>query len=64
LTEKVVQKNQPFEWFITITGTKVGELALLSEKGLEIPSYDRSSWPGKSVQTPKGELVFPDIMIL
>ena len=41
LTDKVVQVNQPYEWFITITGTKMGELALLTEDGFEISILPR-----------------------
>ena len=63
LTDKVVQVNQSFEWFITITGTKMGELALLTEKGLEISSYIHSSWPGMEVETPLGNIVVPDLMV-
>jgi len=64
LTEKVVQINQAYEWFITITGTKMGELSLLTEKGLEISSFQNSTWPGIEIETPLGELVVPDLMVL
>ena len=64
LTDKVVQVNQPYEWFITVTGTKMGELALLTEKGLEISSFQNSSWPGLEIKTPLGEMVVPDLLVL
>lgn len=62
-TEKVVQINQPFEWFITVTGTKMGELSLLTKDGLEILSFENSSWPGKLIQTSLGEIEVADLMI-
>ena len=64
LTDKVVQVNQPYEWFITVTGTKMGELSLLTEKGLEISSFQKSSWPGIEIKTSLGELVVPDLLVL
>lgn len=64
LTDKVVQVNQPYEWFITVTGTKMGELALLTENGLEISSYLNSAWPGMNVITPLGEIEVPGLLIL
>jgi Xaa-Pro dipeptidase len=63
LTDKVVQVNQPYEWFITITGTKMGELALLTEAGLEISSFLHSSWPGLQASTPMGSIMVPDLMV-
>lgn len=63
LTPKVVQSNQPFEWFITITGTKTGELALLTDEGLEISSFVHSSWPGMCVETTTGTIEVPDLLI-
>jgi len=44
LTPTKVQVNQAFDWFITVTGAKVEELVLLSENGIEIPSF-QSPWP-------------------
>jgi len=63
-TKKVMQLNQAYEWFITITGTKMGELALLTEDGLEISSFIQSSWPGMSIRTSEGEITVPDLRIL
>ncbi len=63
LTGKVVQVNQPYEWFITITGTKMGELALLTENGFEISSYLNSAWPGMKISSPLGEIIVPDLFI-
>ncbi len=64
LTDKVVQVNQPYEWFITITGTKTGELSLLTEKGLEIPSFQKSKWPEMEIGTSLGDLVVPDLLVI
>ncbi|MGA2111626.1 MAG: M24 family metallopeptidase [Anaerolineales bacterium] len=63
LTDKVVQVNQPFEWFITITGTKVGELALLTKSGLEIASQG-NHWPTYFVETDNGVVEVPGLMQL
>jgi len=63
MTDKVVQVHQPYEWFITVTGTKTGELSVLTEKGLEISSFKNSSWPGRKVQTSLGDIEVPDILI-
>ncbi len=63
LTNKVVQNNQPYEWFITVTGTKTGELSLMTENGLEISSYIHSSWPGRAITTPYGDITVPDILV-
>jgi len=64
LTDKVVQVKQSYEWFITVTGTKTGELSLLTENGLEISSYIKSSWPGLDVSTPFGDVRVPNIMVI
>jgi Xaa-Pro aminopeptidase len=64
LTNKVVQINQPFEWFITVTGAKMGELTLMTEKGLEISSFLNSKWPGMKILTPMGVIEVPDLLIL
>lgn len=60
-TDNVVQVNQPYEWFITVTGAKMGELSLLTRDGMEIPSLDQSEWPKMKVKTELGEMDLPDI---
>lgn len=60
LTDKVVQNNQAFEWFITITGTKVAELVLLTNNRVEIPSLI-SDWPLMEINTKNGNLLLPDM---
>jgi Xaa-Pro aminopeptidase len=64
LTDKVVQVNQPYEWFITVTGTKMGELSLMTANGLEISSYLSSTWPGMTIQTEKSSISVPDLLVL
>ncbi|MEJ5202478.1 MAG: aminopeptidase P family protein [Anaerolineales bacterium] len=62
-TDTCVEENQAFDWFITITGAKVEELALLTRQGVEIASHV-STWPGVSIETSQGTLVVPDLMVL
>jgi len=62
-TDKAVQVNQPYEWFITVTGAKMGELSMLTENGLEIPSFDQSGWPRIKIETELGKIDIPDIFI-
>ncbi len=64
LTDKVVQINQPYEWFITIAGTKMGELSLMTAAGLEISSFLHSKWPGMDVETAAGAITVPDLQIV
>ncbi len=62
-TETKVQVNQAFDWFITVTGAKVEELALLTHNGIELVSH-LPSWPG-IVSVVEGKvLAVPDILIL
>jgi hypothetical protein len=62
LTDTIVEENQAFEWFITVTGAKVGELSLLTSKGLELPSAG-PLWPRLEVKTDRGISMVPDIMV-
>lgn len=59
-TSTKVQVNQAFDWFITVTGAKVEELALLSEKGVEVPSF-RPPWP--ALRSDIG-ITVPDLWIM
>ena len=63
LTDKVVQVNQPYEWFITVTGTKMGELSLMTNAGLKISSFVSSTWPGMEITTKKGSIIVPDLLV-
>jgi antitoxin VapB len=62
LTKKVVQVNQPFEWFITITGVKAGELTFLFPSGSEILSM-RPEWPEFHVQIPDKTIKVPGLFM-
>jgi antitoxin VapB len=61
LTSKVVQVNQPYEWFITITGTKAGELTMLTEKGAEVLSAS-AQWPEITVTENQKSILVPDLL--
>jgi len=62
LTDKQVQLNQAFDWFITVTGAKVEELTLLTSNGPKIVSLG-SHWPRLEIQTDQGVFFVPDLMI-
>jgi len=62
-TSTKVQVNQAFDWFITITGAKVEELALLSEKGIEIPSF-QPPWPSFQPEMAGERVHVPDLWIV
>ena len=55
-------ERQAYDYFITITGAKFEELTLLTEDGVEVASLG-PGWPTRSVQTPNGETVVPDVLI-
>jgi len=60
--EARVVERQAYDYFITITGAKFEELTLLTENGIEIASLG-PGWPTRSIQTPSGEIVVPDVLI-
>ena len=62
-TPSTVQVNQAFDWFITITGSKVEELTLLSKDGVEIPSF-QSPWPSYQPNQNGNGLGVPDLWVL
>jgi len=62
LRSKVVQINQPYEWFITITGTKAGELSMLTENGAEVLSAS-SKWPEMIVTENQRSISLPDLWV-
>jgi antitoxin VapB len=62
LGDSAVELNQSFDWFITITGAKCEELALLTAAGVELPAFS-PAWPGLAVETGQGELVVPGMWI-
>ena len=61
LTSKVVQVNQPYEWFITITGTKAGELTMLTEKGAEVLSAS-PKWSEMIITENQRSISVPDLL--
>jgi Xaa-Pro dipeptidase len=62
LTDTAVEVNQAFDWFITVTGAKVEELALLTAAGIELASFS-TGWPGIQVSTSTGMITLPDLYI-
>jgi Xaa-Pro dipeptidase len=63
LTDTCVQVNQAFDWFITVTGAKVEELALLTGGGVEIASQ-AGGWPSMQVPTQQGPFAVPALWVL
>jgi len=61
-TENVIRAPQPYSWFTTIRGAKVEELSILTAVGLEIASLG-SHWPTISVETEKGPVLVPDMLV-
>jgi Xaa-Pro dipeptidase len=62
LTETTVEENQSFDWFITVAGAKVEELALLTADGVELPSAGED-WPCVQANTPSVILRLPDLYV-
>lgn len=54
--------NQPYDWFITITGVKVEELVMNSSKGVEAVSVT-GKWPVKEYQVGDFTVKLPQILI-
>jgi antitoxin VapB len=61
-TETRMQKNQTFDWFVTVTGAKVEELSLLTDSGVELASRG-SNWPGLVIPTSQGPIDVPGLWI-
>jgi Xaa-Pro dipeptidase len=60
LTDLRMVCGQAFDWFVTLPGVMVEELALLGEAGLEIPSLGEK-WPRFSVSTESGPVCLPEM---
>jgi len=60
--EARVAERQAYDYFLTVTGAKFEELTLLTEDGVEIASLG-TGWPTRLVQTPRRDIVVPDVMI-
>jgi Xaa-Pro aminopeptidase len=63
LTDTCMQVDQAFDWFVTITGAKVEELALLTGSGVEIASQ-AGGWPSLQVPTQQGPFAVPALWVL
>jgi len=61
-TDNVIRAPQPYSWFTTIRGAKVEELSILTTGGLEIASLG-DHWPTISVETEKGSILVPDMLV-
>jgi Xaa-Pro dipeptidase len=57
-----VSPNQPFDWFITITGVKVEELSLTAGGGPEVPSVS-GRWPVRAFEHAGCVLELPMILM-
>lgn len=60
--EAAIVERQAYDYFITITGAKYEEFTLLTENGAEIASLG-PGWPTRTIQTPRGEITVPDVLI-
>jgi len=58
----VVSENQAFDWFITIAGVKVEELALTTKNGVEVVSVT-GAWPVKEYSFNGQSFLLPQIML-
>ena len=58
-----VVERQAYDYFITITGAKFEECTLLTEDGVEFVSLG-PGWPTRTLETPSGEVVVSDVLIL
>jgi antitoxin VapB len=54
--------RQAYDYFITLTGAKFEELMLLTEDGVTFASLG-SGWPTRRVDTPKGAINVPDVLV-
>lgn len=61
-TDSSVKENSAFDWFITVKGAKVEELALTTETGYEIASAS-GNWPTRNIRTNQGIIRVPDLWI-
>jgi len=60
--EARVVERQAYDYFITVTGAKFEEFLLLTEHGIEIASQG-SGWPMRNIDTPRGAIAVPDVLI-
>ena len=62
-TDGAVPFNKAFDWFLTVGGIQTEELSMVTENGTELASMT-GSWPRLAVNTRRGEVEVPDIMIV
>lgn len=60
--DNIVQNNQAYDWFITITGTKVEELSINSDNKQEILSVT-GKWPTKEYEYNRKKFMLPSILM-
>ncbi len=58
----VISENQAYDWFITITGVKVEELALTTKSGVEVASAT-GIWPVREYSYNGQSFLLPEIML-
>ena len=63
LSNKVIQRFTPFEWFSTLPGSKIAELTLLEEECAKIVS-NQAPWPQLIVEFENHQINMPDIFII
>jgi hypothetical protein len=61
-TDNMIRLLQPYSWFTTIRGAKVEGLSILTTEGLEIVSLS-DHWPTISVETEKGPILVPGMLV-
>jgi antitoxin VapB len=59
--QALVERNQAFDWFITITGVKVEELSITTAQGPEVLSL-RGLWPAKEYEGNGRGIRLPEIL--
>ncbi|HEY3345411.1 MAG TPA: M24 family metallopeptidase [Anaerolineaceae bacterium] len=62
LTGERIADGQAFDWFVTLPGVMVEELALLADGHLELASAG-VDWPMAAVPTGQGEIYLPDMWV-
>lgn len=62
LTDLRVVNNQAYDWFLTVEGVQVEELALLTAQGLEVASRGED-WPTVAIPGRQGIVEVPDMWV-
>lgn len=62
--KRLMEKNQAYEWYITVTGAKSAELIMNIDDKIEILSVT-GKWPMKAYTTVSGNIIeLPDILVI